>query len=95
MYYAAPTEDKLFPKYQTAVVGQNVYFSCIAKRIIRWELNGKPLPSNVASGIVHGTRQHLLHISNVHLGNAGTYSCYGEDNGSVFEGKGELSVRGK
>ena len=74
-------------------IGQTVYFTCFSDNVT-WNFEGGDLPSNAISRRC-GIKEYCLHITLVSSRNAGTYTCYGQDDDFLFEDNAILTISGK
>lgn len=71
--------SRIIPSYRLAKLGESVEFTCFSDRKATWKFKDGLLPNNVIA-LKCGIMENCLFIKNVNSKNAGTYSCYGQDN---------------
>lgn len=80
----------MIPTKLTAMVGDQVHFTCIFKGKVKWKVNG----SEITKPVLAKKERHVynvLLINGVELVDAGIYSCHGEN----FVAEGHLIVSGE
>lgn len=92
------TIGQLHPYIQERQVREMAVFECEVNEILMWSfqgfyvsLHGAPLPQHIEVGKLNSNK-HLIRIRNVRKNDAGTYKCFGVQDGVYKESLGTLLV---